>query len=245
MRERSTTRGGESSRKAESGKARAYHHGNLRQALIQAALGLIDASGSSSFTLRELARAAGVTHAALYRHFATKDALLAEVAAEGFRGLLASVQAAAEEAGRDPLARLKRSSVGYVRFAIKCPAHFRVMFGPLEALADGAGLASALEFAFEFLLGLIRACQEAGQIDPGDPKEIALCTWATVHGLATLLVNGRLEIDGAGEIENVILRMTDLVEHGVARGGRRARAKSRPKFPELRIRGGLRGPVIP
>src|SRR5579884_242948 len=101
MPSRAGTKSRQSTENASIAKGRGYHHGNLRNALIQAAVGLISQTGNSSFTLREIARRAGVTHAALYRHFETKEALLAEVAADGFRGLLESVQAAAEGAGRD------------------------------------------------------------------------------------------------------------------------------------------------
>jgi AcrR family transcriptional regulator len=218
-------------------KGRRYHHGNLRHALIEAALALIGKGGTGSFTLREIGRRAGVSHGALYRHFATKDALLAELAAEGFRGLLASIQEAADEAGSDALARFKQTSIGYVRFALEHPAHFRVMFEPVDTLAGGAGLADALQMAFEYLLTLIRSCQTSGQIGEGDPNDIALCSWAMVHGVATLLVNGRLEIPSDKAVEELIFRLTDLLEQGLARPPAPKRKGGTGATPTLKIRG--------
>src|SRR6266852_9798457 len=102
---------------------RAYHHGNLREALLQGAVRVIAELGPTAFTLREVARRAGVSHNAPYRHFRDKDALLAAVATQGFREL---TQAMVEAAGQRPdaLDRLKRAGLGYVTFALRRPEHF-------------------------------------------------------------------------------------------------------------------------
>jgi AcrR family transcriptional regulator len=196
-------------------KRSSYHHGDLRNALVKAALALVEKQGAEAFTLREVARRAGVTHAAPYRHFRTKAALLAAVAEEGFRGLLASLEVSAERAGPELLAQFRGTSVGYVRFAINNQAHFRVMFGPFEALAEHPGLAKATRDAFEFLLNLIKACQQEGSIRQGNSEEIALSCWSLVHGIASLLVNGRLEVGEEKEMESLALRATALLEQGL------------------------------
>src|SRR2546428_10887865 len=111
------------------GKKRPYHHGNLRQALIDAALELIEERGVPALTLREVARRVGVTHAAPQRHFAGRAALVAAVAEQGFRGLGAHV-AAVRASARTPAQQLRALGVAYVEYALAHPAHLRVMFSP-------------------------------------------------------------------------------------------------------------------
>src|SRR5262245_4881527 len=110
-------------------KKRAYHHGDLRRALLDAALELVSSKGVQALTLREVARRAGVTHAAPYHHFPSKEALFAAVATEGFRDLAAAMRAALS-GRRGPFASLRAIGVAYVRFATEHPAHFRIMFRP-------------------------------------------------------------------------------------------------------------------
>ena len=106
-----------------------YHHGDLRRALIDASLALIAEEGFSALTLREVARRAGVTHAAPYRHFADKEALLAAVAEEGFRAMASDMRERMDKE-TSPTERLLACGVAYVLFAVRHPSHFRVMFGP-------------------------------------------------------------------------------------------------------------------
>lgn len=104
-----------------------HHHGNLRDTLLQASLGLIREGGIREFTLRELARRAGVSHAAPYRHFREKAQLLAAVAEDGFNGLTAAMHSAAAKP-RSPFGRLQNAGVAYIDFAQEQPEHFLVMF---------------------------------------------------------------------------------------------------------------------
>jgi AcrR family transcriptional regulator len=104
-----------------------YHHGNLKRALLDAALELVQTMGSEAFTMREVARRAGVSHNAPYRHFRDKGELMAAVAAEGYDGLREWFMKAAD-AGTNPLDRLALSGRGYVQFAKRYPQHFTVMF---------------------------------------------------------------------------------------------------------------------
>src|SRR2546430_6260512 len=100
--------------------AKRYHHGDLRRTLIDAALRIVEQVGPGALSLRELARHAGVSHAAPYRHFASREALLAALAAEGFRGLGAEMAALASDGG-DPLARFAALGLAYVRYAVAHP----------------------------------------------------------------------------------------------------------------------------
>src|ERR1700680_3684519 len=106
---------------------RPYHHGHLRETLLQGAGRAIAELGPAAFTLREVARRAGVSHNAPYRHFRDKDALLAAVAAQGFRELTRAMRKAGERQSK-PLDKLKQSGMAYVAFAIRRPDHFTVMF---------------------------------------------------------------------------------------------------------------------
>lgn len=170
-----------------------YHHGDLRRALIDASLALISEEGFGALTLREVARRAGVTHAAPYRHFEDKEALLAAVAEEGFRAMATQMRERMDKESA-PLERLGACGVAYVLFAVQHPAHFRVMFGPhFSHPADHDGLAQEEGNAFGLLVQSIVHGQQAGVLREGEPMPLALVAWSQVHGLASLLVDQQLK----------------------------------------------------
>jgi AcrR family transcriptional regulator len=180
------------------GTRRGYHHGNLRRALLDAALAMFVARGSFDFTLRELAREAGVTHNAPYRHFAGKSELLAALREEGFGALAEACRAALVAAGPDDVrARVRALGEAYVRFAVGHPHHFRLMlYDPL----GGEGPAPAREpgGAFALLQGSLEEARAAGVVRADLPtREIALAAWALVHGLASLMVERHVPADEA------------------------------------------------
>jgi AcrR family transcriptional regulator len=180
-------------------RKRPYHHGNLKDALLEAAIQLIAEAGLAGFTLREVARRAGVSHNAPYRHFRDKDELLAAVAAEGFRELN---QAMLDAAASQPTAldRLKRSGWAYVSFALRRPQHFTVMFDAPAVEGGDSKYAQAGEQAFGTLVSFIEECQSAGQLPPGDSLDRALTAWSLVHGIAKLAVSGRLPYRSTAEV---------------------------------------------
>jgi len=162
---------------------RPYHHGDLRAALLAAAAGWLDEQGAQSLTLRELARAAGVSHAAPYHHFASRDELLAGVAEGAFDRLADALVAAAGAA--DAAHALLDIGEAYVREALAHPAQFRLMFGPLLARkAEHPGLQRAAEHAFLVLL------EAATRFSPDRGLEIALAGWSLSHGAANLAIDG-------------------------------------------------------
>ncbi len=166
-------------------KKQRYHHGDLRPALIAAAIALVEESGVGAVSLRETARRVGVSAPAIYRHFANKDSLLAAVAAEGFRDLGAAL-AAASRSERDPLSAM---GMAYVRFALSRRGVFRLMFGPeLAKRANFPELTSAADQAFQWLKGGVQARGRAAQ----DSHLAAIAPWALVHGLAQLFLDGVL-----------------------------------------------------
>lgn len=184
--------------KGEGPDRRGYHHGNLRRALLDAAIHLIRKDGADALTLRGAARAAGVSQAAPYRHFADKDELLAAVAEEGFRLMAAGMRAAAEHPN-DAIRRFRACGLAYIAFARAHPEHFRVMFGPYVAnRAKYPDLKDAASESFGLLEARIADAQKAGFIVDGDVRSLAIATWSTTHGFASLLVNGQLDERGGG-----------------------------------------------
>src|SRR5262249_28909766 len=162
-----------------------YHHGDLRRALLDAALEVLSREGATALTLREVARRAGVTHAAPYRHFTDKQALLATVAEEGCRMLASQMSEAWGKREGDPVRGLQAIGVAYVRFAIGQRAHFQVMFGKdIDWAREHGGLEEAADNCFGVLISAVQACQGVGAIRPGDPLSPALGAWSMVHGLS-------------------------------------------------------------
>ena len=205
-----------------------YHHGDLRRTLIDAALRIVEHAGPGALALRELARHAGVSHAAPYRHFASREALLAALAVEGFRGLGAEMQASARDA-RDPLARFGMLGRAYVRYAVAHPGHFKVMFSSdLYAAGETPELREAGEPTLRALVDCIAEGQAAGLVRAGDPAALAVPAWSMVHGVAMLLVDHQL-VALLGERVDVDAQARAAVE--VVARGLAAPAKQRPRGP--------------
>jgi AcrR family transcriptional regulator len=154
------------------------------------ALRVIAELGPAAFTLREVARRAGVSHNAPYRHFRDKDALLAAVAAEGFRELTRTMREAGERRS-NALDKLKQSGLAYVAFALRRPEHFTVMFDAPVCSSKDPEYVQAAKEAFDTLVDYIRNCQEQGQLPDGNTEERVLYAWSLVHGIAKLAVAGR------------------------------------------------------
>lgn len=190
-------------------KGESYHHGQLRRAVLDAALELIVERGVGGFSMREVARRAGVSHNAPYHHFADKGELVEELAVESFGALTGALREARAEAAGGPAERLRESGVAYVRFAVENPERFRLMFRPelktgqrpgpgrLSGRADreeDPGEASPSEraggTAYGVLVDGIVECQREGSVAPGDLASLALTAWSTVHGLAVLILDG-------------------------------------------------------
>jgi AcrR family transcriptional regulator len=169
-----------------------YHHGNLRHDLVAAALQIIDREGPAALTLRAVAARLGVSAPATYRHFASKEALLAAVAAEGFASLLERVRAAMAAAGDGPVERYLSVARTYVRFGLEHAAHFQVMYGPRPAEFEVGVVAASGRDAFKLFLGTVIDCQRAGLAAPGDPVKVAVEAWSYAHGLVMLHLHGLL-----------------------------------------------------
>src|SRR6201998_2133050 len=170
---------------------RAYHHGNLRQVLLDAGVALIGEVGPKGFTIREVARRAGGSHNAPYRHFRDKGEYVAAIGAEGFERLaLAMKQSGAE--GGTAIDRLRLCGCGYVDFALRWPQHFLVMFDLPSAPEDDSRREDAGQNAFQILLDFIIDSQKEAGLPRGDPLPLALMAWSLVHGIAKLAASGHL-----------------------------------------------------
>ncbi|MBK8073446.1 MAG: TetR/AcrR family transcriptional regulator [Ramlibacter sp.] len=163
-----------------------YHHGNLHEALLDAADQLLAQHGAAGLTLREVARAAGVSHAAPYHHFAGLDELFAAVAERSFLQLgQALAQAAQASDAREALLGICEA---YVAHAVAHPAQFRLMFGPMLARkAEYPDFAQAARAAF------LQVLDASGRYAPGQAATVALAGWSLAHGFAHLAIDGALE----------------------------------------------------
>lgn len=179
---------------------RPYHHGNLKPALLQAAVTLIAEAGPQGFTLREVARRAGVSHNAPYRHFRDKDELIAAVAAEGFERLNTAMnRAIARRTSAED--RLLSCGSGYVTFALRWPQHLLVMFDLPSFREKYPDYAKAGEQAFATLRRCVVDCQEEGVLSKGDPEPFAFLAWSIVHGVSKLAISGHLPFGLKGTIQ--------------------------------------------
>lgn len=168
----------------------AYHHKDLRNALVDEALAILAQSGPGAITLRELARRLGVTHTAPYAHFADKKTLLEAVAAEGFDRLTKLLaQAGASEA--DPSRRFVTQGIAYVQFARDNPNLYRLMFVDPELANDPECVWSEqADSAFDVVLNVL---SEIGVPKEADITEVACGIWSLLHGVAMLEIDRRLQ----------------------------------------------------
>jgi AcrR family transcriptional regulator len=175
----------------------AYHHGDLRRALLDEALRTIREDGVEALTLRAAGARLGVSRTALYRHFADKRALLTAVATEGFRMLRERLLGAW---GRGGAAGFRDMGRTYVAFAIANPAHYRVMFGGSVLGQGDAALEGEAAGAFQALLDAIIALQRDGLVRDDDSVQLARFVWAVVHGVAMLVIDRQLPDDVAASM---------------------------------------------
>jgi AcrR family transcriptional regulator len=178
---------------------RAYHHGDLKRALLDAAVELIRTTGAEALTLREVARRAGVSHNAPYRHFRDKAELLSAVATEGYNYLSDSVDRAMSS-GKTAYERFQLSGEGFLRFALLYPDHFKLIFDSPRRYVYPETL-EAGERTFGKLISGVEQCQAEGLLQDGNPRAIALMFLGVAIGVAKLAITSRLPFaDDAGMV---------------------------------------------
>jgi AcrR family transcriptional regulator len=169
---------------------RGYHHGGLREALVNAAQNAVEAGGPEALSLRDLAQSLGVSTAAPYRHFPDRRALLAEVAAKGFADLNEAYARAQADAST-PMTALRETARAYLTLAFGRPGLFRLMFGSDILGAEAPpGLVEAAREAWESLFSAVHALDPDAEL--ATIKSRAITGWSTLHGFITLVQGGRL-----------------------------------------------------
>jgi AcrR family transcriptional regulator len=167
---------------SENGRARAYHHGDLRNSLREAARAILEEEGLAALSLRAVARRAGVSHAAPYRHYSNHEALLVELAVEGFDELRREIAAAASGPGLED-ERISEIGAAYMRFVARRPALARLMFGPQlpnrDSFPDIGNAADSVGTEIGAAL---------------NDTALGLAVWAAVHGLAMLILENVIDL---------------------------------------------------
>ena len=188
---------------------RGYHHGNLREVLIQSALSLIGEKGPAGFTIAEAARSAGVSPAAPYRHFRDREELMAEVARLGFERFANDLEKAWHGGNPSPLEALQNVGRAYLAFARNEPAYYAAMFETGLAKAEDPGLQELANRAFDLLSTATKKLIEKLPENTRPPCQmVALHIWAMSHGIASLFGRGNAQAGSA-------IAPEDLLEAGV------------------------------
>jgi len=187
-------------------RTKPYHHGNLRATLVAHGVKLLAKQGIDGLSLRTLARQAGVSPAAPYRHFRTAGALAEAIAIEGFERLGASMAATVRDPQLSRLSALERIGHGYLRFAAANPHHLQLMFsGRVQAKEDKPDdpLQKAASAALAVLTGTIVQAQKEGLVDAAvKPEVLAVVAWSFVHGFSTLSFAGCLDPEELAGLES-------------------------------------------
>ncbi len=175
---------------SDAPQPRAYHHGNLRNELLDTAEAQLAESSIDELSLRALARAVGVSQTAPYRHFKDKSELLAALATRGYRKLLEGLETSGDAAGEDPRDEMRAFAHAYVGYAMEHPDLFKLMFGPtLQPQASYPELYQASRDTYELVRSIMRSGIEKGIFRDEDDHYMANAGWSGIHGLATLKVD--------------------------------------------------------
>ncbi len=182
--------------KKKRAQKEAYHHGDLKRALMDAALQWISKEGAERLNLRELARRVGVSHGAPYRHFPSREDLIIELALEGATLFLEHLEGGRSAASsKDVREQFTSMGEAYFHFAIDYPYHYRLIF-QREFPSDLAGpqiekLQETMGASFLALVQIVQEMQMAGHIRPDDPFLISSFIWSQIHGVVSLIIDGR------------------------------------------------------
>lgn len=183
-----------------------YHHGDLKNALIQAGSEILAEEGVAGLSLRKVAGHAGVSHSAPYAHFKDKEALIAAISTEGFRVLYERMEMAAAKHQEAPDQMLLEVAFAYLSFSLDNPAYFKVMFsGALEKEKDYPDFVSMSKKNFQFLVDLVQRCQDEKVLRFGDPEILAISVWSLVHGFVALLLERQIPSSLLDEFELKLL----------------------------------------
>lgn len=198
-------------------KEKAYHHGDLKNALIQAGIKILADEGIKGLSLRKAARLAGVTHSAPYAHYADKQALIAAISIDGYIKVYERIAKVMETYPDDPLRQLIETAWAYVQFGFEEPDHFKVTFtASVEREREYPDLVEIAGKTFNEFRQLIIRCQAAGLIDAGEPDLVAVTLWGLVHGFVNLIQEGMVShtvTDRYSKRNMLILSLNHVLKH--------------------------------
>jgi AcrR family transcriptional regulator len=180
----------------KKGEETPYHHGDLRNALVRAGLQILRSDGAQNLSLREAARAAGVSQAAPYRHFKNKEALLAAIAHEGFMMLGDQIRQATQIYRSNAEELFHQTALTYLRMAVDHADHFRLMFAGIPPLSAESHpeLDRAEQGLLTEIVNVVQRCQKERVLRQGNTEQIALVAWCAFHGFSALLINQKLRL---------------------------------------------------
>ena len=200
---------------------RSYHHGDLKRSLIEAGEDLLSRKGVSGLSLREVAKAAGVSHSAPYRHFRDKADLLAAIAQRGFETMI-DAESELLRSCTDPGEQFVRAYMDYVIVMAKNPERTKLMFGGIiDMKVAPPPLKQSAYRAFQGLVRIVRNCQDSGIFQEGETLELAFTAWTGMHGLALLTTSGFLDdyASTSDQVRNLSSRLANTLLQGMSRGG--------------------------
>lgn len=193
-----------------------YHHGDLRQQIIDEALTWIEGESIVSLSLRGIARRLGVSHNAPYRHFPDKESLLVAIAETGFQKLCRALQQASKSNLEEPQKRLEAIGVAYIQYAVANSAYYRVMFSDRQLICGRyPELEQISQAAFTVLLNAIEAGQKSQIFIPGDPLQLARICWSMTHGVSMLAIDNQFDLSDDRELLDLARMATSTVSKGL------------------------------
>ncbi|MEL6928524.1 MAG: TetR/AcrR family transcriptional regulator [Cyanobacteria bacterium J06600_6] len=197
-------------------KTKAYHHGNLRQQIINEALTWIEQENIVSLSLRGIAKRIGVSHNAPYRHFSDKESLLVKISEIGYGQLFDALKEAAKNSPNNSQQQLENIGVAYIQYAVDHRAYYRVMFGDRQLICKKhPELYRLSQESFNILLDCIKTGQERQIFIQQDSLQLARICWSLTHGVSMLAINNQLDLNQEDELLKLAQMATKITSQGL------------------------------
>ena len=195
-------------------RKKTYHHGDLKNALIEAGADILAKDGVSGLSLRKVAQKAGVSHTAPYAHFADKQALIAAISTDGYRRLYEALAATTQQYADDPARQLIEGAWAYVQFALNDTDHFKItLSGAIEKEKDYPAFVEISQQSFALVVQIVEACQQAKVLKRGPTDLIAVGVWSLIHGFVSLILEDQIShtvLERYSQREMLILTLNQI-----------------------------------